>query len=98
MFEKDMNLGRTVVEYCGLNCILSNSYVEILIISTSECDSVWRQDLKVWGGRREDSSGCGIRVYLWRIHVDIWQNQNNIVKLKNKKRKKKEKETEAWRS
>ena len=23
----------------------------------------------------------GTRVYLWRIHVDIWQNQNNIVKL-----------------
>ena len=24
------------------------------------------------------------RVYLWQIHVDIWQNQFNIVKLKNK--------------
>ena len=24
------------------------------------------------------------RVYLWRIHFDIWQNQYNIVKLKNK--------------
>ena len=23
-------------------------------------------------------------VYLWRIHVDIWQNQYNIVKLNNK--------------
>ena len=23
-------------------------------------------------------------VYLWRIHVDIWQNQYNIVKLKKK--------------
>ena len=23
-------------------------------------------------------------VYLWRIHFDIWQNQYNIVKLKNK--------------
>ena len=28
----------------------------------------------------------GTRVYLWRIHVDIWQNQYNIVKLKKKKR------------
>ena len=36
------------------------------------------------GGRREDGSGWGIRVYLWWIHVDIWQNQYNIVKLKNK--------------
>ena len=37
-----------------------------------------------WGGRREEGSGWGTRVYLWRIHVDIWQNQYNIVKLKNK--------------
>ena len=38
----------------------------------------------VWGGRREEGSGWGTRVYLWRIHVDIWQNQYNIVKLKKK--------------
>ena len=39
----------------------------------------------VWGGRREEGSGCGTRVYPWWIHVDIWQNQSNIVKLKKKK-------------
>ena len=38
----------------------------------------------VWGGKREEGSGWGTRIYLWWIHVDIWQNQNNIVKLKNK--------------
>ena len=38
----------------------------------------------VWGGRREDGSGWGTHVYLWQIHFDIWQNQYNIVKLKNK--------------
>ena len=38
----------------------------------------------VWGRRREEGSGWGIRVYLWQIHVDIWQNQYDIVKLKNK--------------
>ena len=38
----------------------------------------------VWGGRREEGSGWGTRVYLWRTHVDIWQNQYNIVKLKKK--------------
>ena len=38
----------------------------------------------VQGGRREEGSGWGTRVYLWQIHVDIWQNQYNIVKLKNK--------------
>jgi len=45
----------------------------------------------VWGRRREVDSGWGTHVYLWRIHFDIWQNQYNIVKLKNKKRKKKKK-------
>ena len=43
--------------------------------------------LMVWGGRREEGSGWGTRVYLWRIHVDIWQNQYNIVKLKKNKKK-----------
>ena len=43
----------------------------------------------VWGGRREEGSGWGTRVYLWQIYVDIWQNQYNIVKLKNKIEKKK---------
>ena len=38
----------------------------------------------VRGGRREEGSGWGTRVYLWWIHVDIWQNQYNILKLKNK--------------
>ena len=38
----------------------------------------------VRGGRREEGSWWGTHVYLWRIHVDIWQNQYNIVKLKNK--------------
>ena len=38
----------------------------------------------VRGRRREEGSGWGTRVYLWQIHVDIWQNQYNIVKLKKK--------------
>ena len=38
----------------------------------------------VRGGRREEGSGWETCVYLWRMHVDIWQNQYNIVKLKNK--------------
>ena len=28
----------------------------------------------VWGGRREEGSGWGTHVYLWRIHFDIWRN------------------------
>ena len=38
----------------------------------------------VWGERREEGSGWGTHVYLWRIHFDIWQNEYNIVKFKNK--------------
>ena len=38
----------------------------------------------VWGERREEGSGWGTHVYLWRIHFDIWQNQYNIVKLNKK--------------
>ena len=42
----------------------------------------------VWGGRREEGSGWGTHVYLWQIHLDIWQNQYNIVKLNKIKLKK----------
>ena len=42
----------------------------------------------VRGGRREKGSRWGARVYLWQIHVDTWQNQYNIVMLKNKIKKK----------
>ena len=45
----------------------------------------------VWGGRREEGSGWGTHVYLWQIYFDIWQNQYNIVKLKNKIKIKKKK-------
>ena len=48
----------------------------------------------VWGGRREEGSGWGTRVYMWQIHLDIWQNQYNIVKFKNKIKFKKKKTEE----
>jgi len=41
----------------------------------------------VWGGRGVEGSGWETHVYLWWIHFDTWQNQYNIVKLKNKKKK-----------
>ena len=34
----------------------------------------------VWGGRWEGDSGWGTCVHPWRIFVDVWQNQYNIVK------------------
>ena len=42
------------------------------------------------GGRRVQVGTC---VYLLQIHVDMWQNQYNIVKLKKKERKKKKKQS-----
>ena len=30
--------------------------------------------------RLEQCSGWGTRIHPWRIHVDVWQNQYNIVK------------------
>ena len=33
----------------------------------------------IQGGWSEGASGWGTRVYLWWIHVDVWQNQYNIV-------------------
>ena len=49
----------------------------------------WDYDymLDAWGWctgmtQREEGLGWGTCVYLWQIHVDIWQNQYNIVKLK----------------
>ena len=39
----------------------------------------WHRGM-VWGERWEGSSGWGTCVHPWQIHVDIWQNQYNIVK------------------
>ena len=46
----------------------------------------------VWRGRWEGGSGLGTHVHPWWIHVDVWQNQYNIVislQLKKEKKKKK---------
>ena len=32
------------------------------------------------GGRWEGGSAFGTHVHPWQIHVDVWQNQYNIVK------------------
>ena len=52
----------------------------------------------VRGRRREEGSGWGTCVCLWRIHVDIWQNQYNIVKLKNKIKKKRKRSKDKKKS
>jgi len=40
------------------------------------CTGITQRD----GMGREVGSGCGTRVHPWWIHVDVWQNQYNIVK------------------
>ena len=47
------------------------------------CTGTTQRDGTGWGGR-EEGSGWGTHVYLWWIHVDIWQNQYKIVNLKSK--------------
>ena len=51
----------------------------------------WDDRAMVWGRRWEGGSGWGTRVHPWRMHVDVWQNQYNIVKLKNNDNNKKTK-------
>ena len=41
------------------------------------------------GRGEERGSGWETSVYLWQIHVDVWQNQYNITKEKKKKNKEK---------
>ena len=65
--------------------ILQQSYSFNKYLSTSYYRyALGRPRGMVRGGRREEGSGWGPHVYLWWIHVDIWQNQYNIVKLKKK--------------
>jgi len=42
-------------------------------------------DPEGWYGERggRGGSGWGTRVHPWQLHVDVWQNQYNIVNLKN---------------
>ena len=63
-------------------CILS--YVERIaspgLMKDTGCLGLVHWDDPEEGGKWEESSGLGTRVHPWRIHVDVWQNQDNIVK------------------
>ena len=69
------------IETCILSCM--KRVASPGLMHDTEC--LW---LVHWddpeGWYREEDSGWGTGVYLWQIHVDIWPNQYNIVKLKNK--------------
>ena len=47
--------------------------IELLPDSTKNAGALGRPRGMEWGGRREEGSGWGTHVYLWRINFDIWQ-------------------------
>ena len=57
------------------------------------CMGMIRRDDMEWevGG----GSGLGTHVHLWRIHVNVWQNQYSIVKQNKVKIKIKKKESKG---
>ena len=60
------------ITFCIFQYFLIKELEEILEPKTTIPDMVR-------GGRREGGSGWGTPVYPWRMHVDVWQNQYNIV-------------------
>ena len=54
--------------------VQSMGWEDLLEKEMATNSSVYNLFLKKWGGRREEGSGWGTHVYLWRIHFDIWQN------------------------
>ena len=65
------------------SAIKKNTFESVLMrwMKLEPISALGRPKGMVWGGRREEGSGWATHVYLWRIHVDIWQNQYNVVKL-----------------
>ena len=83
--KRRLLLGRKVMT--NLDSILkSREKAAMNSMHDTECFGLlhWDDPEGWYVGRREEGSGCRTHVYLWWIHVDIWQNQYNIVKLKNK--------------
>ena len=67
--KRHLILGRTVMT--NLDSILKSRDITL---PTKVHGALERPKGRVWGGRREEGSGWGTHVYLWRIHFDIWQN------------------------
>ena len=79
-------LGLLVLELANSLCKSWDTPVSIIVWINSwmlGAGALGRPRGMVRVGRREEGSEWGTRAYLWQIHVDIWQNQYNIVKLKN---------------
>ena len=55
-------------------CEVGLGEVKLVELRLETCESLGRPRGMVWGGRREEGSGWGAHVYLWRIRFDVWQN------------------------
>ena len=73
----EANLGRRLHFRCLLSILQSKAPLSISVPTVQ----IHQRD----GMGREEGSGWGTHVYLWRIHFDVWQNQYNIVKFKKNK-------------
>ena len=68
-------------EYSGLLSFRTDWFDLLAVQGTlKSLGSLRRSRGMVRGGMRKGDSGWGTHVYLWRIHVHVWQNQYNIVK------------------
>ena len=82
------------IETCIVSCmkrVASPGSMHDTLDAWGWCTGMTQRD----GMGREEGSGWGTHVYLWRIHFNIWQNQYNIVKFKNKIKKIKNKKTKT---
>ena len=73
-----VQIGKGVPQGCILSPCLFNLYAEYIMRNAGLEEA--QAGIKVQGGTREGGPRWGTRVYLWQIHVDVWQNQYNIVK------------------
>ena len=61
--------------------------IQVLIASLGSMQDTGCLGLAHWDDQRDGmgrevggGSGLGTRVHLWQIHVNVWQNQYNMVK------------------
>ena len=68
------------IETCIISC--KKQIASLGSIQDTECLGLvrWDDPEMIWGERWEWGSGLGTHVHLWRIHVNVWQNQYSIVK------------------
>ena len=62
------------INIAGRNIINLRYADETNLMSERRAGALGRPRGMEWGGMREEGSGWGTHIYLWRIHFDIWQN------------------------